>query len=61
MEDTSAQPVDRPAHYDVEPSPHRVLERRIECGTLIPALGAADTLVFLGLLNRPAAMSGSLR
>ena len=36
VQNASAQPVDGPDHQDIELSPHRVLEHRVECWALIP-------------------------
>jgi hypothetical protein len=45
MENAAPQSVDRPDHQDIEPSPGRVLEHRVECGSLIPAFRATDPLI----------------
>jgi hypothetical protein len=34
------KPINRPDHQDIEPSPYRVLEHRVERGSLIPAFRA---------------------
>ena len=47
MQNTAPQSVDGPDHQDIELSPYRVLEHRVEGGALIPAF-------------RPSSMSDSL-
>ena len=37
-------------------TPHRILQHRVECGTLIPAFGTTDALVLVGLDDQPATM-----
>jgi hypothetical protein len=56
-----AQPVDRPHHQDIEPSPYRVFEHLVECGTLIPTFGSAEPLILVSLDNQPATVFGHLR
>jgi hypothetical protein len=60
MEHASSKPVDRPYHQDIEPSPYRVLEHRVECRTLIPTFGSADPLILVGLNDHPSTVSGNL-
>ena len=50
------KPIDRPDHQNVIATPHRILEHRVECRTLIPTLCAADALVLVGLDDQPATM-----
>ena len=61
MEHAAAKSINRPDQQDVEPPPHRILEHLVKCGTLIPAFGATDPLVFVGVNDLPAAMSGNPR
>ena len=58
--DAPTQPVDRPAHAQVKPASHGVLEHLVERRALIPALGAADAGVLVRLDDLPATMSGDL-
>jgi hypothetical protein len=46
------KPVDGLEEQNVVPN----LPHRVECGTLIPALGATDALVLVRLDDRPATM-----
>jgi hypothetical protein len=56
MEDAPAQPINGPDHQNVIVTPHRILQHRVECGTLIPPLGTADALVLVRLDYQPATM-----
>ena len=60
MKNAAPQPVDRPYHQDIEPSPYRVLEHRVECGTLIPTFRTTDPLILVGLDDHPATVLGHL-
>ena len=60
VQDTAPQSVDRPHHQDIEPPPYRVLEHHVECGALIPTFGSADSVILVGLDNRPATVLGYL-
>jgi hypothetical protein len=57
VENAAPQSVDGPHHQDIKPSPHRVPEHRVECGTLIPALCAIDALILVSLDDQPATVS----
>jgi hypothetical protein len=61
MKDAPPKSVDGPHHQDIEPSPHRVFEHRVECWALISTLGPPDALVFVCLDNHPSTMLGRLR
>ena len=56
VEDAAPKPIDRPDHQNVIATPHRILQHRVECGTLIPAFGTADALILVGLDDQPATM-----
>ena len=46
MEQAAPQPVMDQHHQDIEQSPYRVLEHRIECWTLIPRPLAMDVMPY---------------
>jgi hypothetical protein len=60
VENAAAKPVDRPHHQKIEPPPDRVAKHRVGCRTLVPAFGAADSLVFIGQSDHPATVPGDL-
>src|SRR5258708_3724133 len=55
----SAKAIDRPRQHNVELAPHSVLAQRVEPGSLVPALGAADTAISVNLDDGTALALGN--
>ena len=51
-------PIDRPCHSHIEPTPVGVFEHPIERWAFIAAFSAADPEILIDLCNRPSATLG---